>query len=305
MTAGAVERVREFNRGWTEVLGLLDQGLLETEHSLAEARVLFELAQRPSWERLELRQRLGMDASFLTRVLGRLEHKDLVALSASPTDRRALVVALTQAGRAAFDDLDRRSAEQVAEMLVRLTPEQQSTLIEAMTVVSQLLRPPATERGSVIRGLQPGDLGWVVGRHGAAYWDEFGWNLEFEALVARIVADYHSHLAPGRENAWIAEMDGARAGCVFCCQRDADTAQLRILLVERWARGFGVGRRLVDECVSFARAAGYSKMMLWTNDVLVSARRIYEAVGFELVEEEEHHSFGHDLVGQNWEMDLN
>jgi N-acetylglutamate synthase-like GNAT family acetyltransferase len=147
-------------------------------------------------------------------------------------------------------------------------------------------------------------LGWVVGRHGAVYFDEYGWDTDFEALVAQIVTDYRTAFKPERENAWIAEVDGARAGCVFCCERDAETAQLRILLVEPWARGLGLGTRLVNECVAFAKEAGFSKVMLWTNDVLVSARRIYEGVGFELVEEEEHHTFGHDLVGQNWELDL-
>jgi DNA-binding MarR family transcriptional regulator/GNAT superfamily N-acetyltransferase len=300
----SVDRVRDFNRGWTEVLGLLDQGLLKTDHSLAEARVLFELAQRQSWERQELRERLGMDASFLTRVLGRLESQDLVESKPSDVDGRALVVELTGAGRRAFEILDRRSAEQVGELLAPLTSEQRTTVTESMTVISRLVRPSPVESDISLRDLEPGDMGWVIGRHGAIYWDEFGWDSDFEALVAGIVANYHSNLRPGRERAWIAEVDGARAGCVFCCERDIDTAQLRILLVEPWARGLGLGTRLVDECVTFARDAGYAKMMLWTNSVLVAARHIYEAVGFKLVEEEQHHSFGHDLIGQNWELEF-
>ena len=155
-----------------------------------------------------------------------------------------------------------------------------------------------------MRGLDSGDLGWVIQRHGEIYRDEYGWDISFEALVAEIVAAYFANHRPGREQAWIADVDGSRAGCVFCCQRDAETAQLRILLVEPSARGLGIGRRLVDECIDFARGAGYRTIMLWTNDVLVSARRIYEAAGFELVDEEPHHSFGHDLVGQNWELAL-
>lgn len=300
----SVERVREFNRGWTQVLELLDQGLLKTEHSLAEARVLFELAHRESWERMELRDRLGMDASFLSRVVGRLESKGLVVSSRSENDGRARDLALTDAGNSAFEVLNSRSAQQIRDLLTPLTPEQVTTMTEAMTVISYLVGPSREHSEIALRGLQSGDMGWVVARHGAIYHDEYGWNADFEALVAQIVYDYHSGYKPGRENAWIAEVDGARAGCVFCCERDAETAQLRILLVEPWARGLGLGTRLVSECVSFARSAGYSKMMLWTNDVLVSARRIYEALGFELVEEEEHHSFGHDLVGQNWELDL-
>ena len=299
-----VDQVRAFNRGWTELLGLLDEGLLATEHTLAEARVIFELAQRRSWERLELRRRLGMDASFLTRVLSRLEAKGLVESTPSPTDGRALDLALTDAGRAAYAELDARSAAQVAALVSGLSDEQRRTVAEAMTVITSLIRPGTGDRQVALRGLRPGDMGWVVERHGAIYADEYGWDGDFEALVARIVADYHAGLRPGRESAWIAEVDGARAGCVFCCQRDASTAQLRILLVEPWARGLGIGARLVEACTSFASQAGYDTIVLWTNDVLASARRIYEAAGFRLVDEEPHHSFGHDLVGQHWELAL-
>lgn len=302
--AATVEWVRRFSRTWTEVIGLLDQGLLETEHTLTEARVIFELAQRDTWERLELRDRLDIDASFLTRVLGRLEAKGLVASTPSKSDGRALDLELTPSGRIAYQVLDTRSVGQIDGILASLTDEQRASLVESMTTIAALLRPGSDERSVSIRGLRPGDMGWVIARHGAIYFDEYRWDSDFEALVARIVTDYHEDFKEGRENAWIAEVDGARAGCVFCCERDADTAQLRILLVEPWARGLGLGARLVDECVAFARRAGYSKMMLWTNDILVSARRIYEALGFELVAEDHHHSFGHDLVGQNWELDL-
>lgn len=301
-----IERMRSFNRCWTEVLGLLDQGLLSTEHSLAEARVIFELAQRTSWERLALRTRLGMDASFLTRVLARLDAQGLITSTPSPTDGRALDVALTAAGRRAFRTLDGRSRRQLEQLVAGLSAPQRRDLVESMSIVQQLV----TERGEsaaptiAVRNLRPGDLGWVVGRHGAIYADQFGWNSDFEGLVARIVADYHANHQPGFEDAWIAEVDGARAGCVFCCRRDERTAQLRILLVEPWARGLGIGSRLVDTCLAFARDAGYRSLVLWTNDVLVSARRIYEAAGFRLVDEERHHSFGHDLVGQHWQLDL-
>jgi DNA-binding MarR family transcriptional regulator/GNAT superfamily N-acetyltransferase len=271
---------------------------------LTEARVIFELAQRPSWERLELRYRLGMDASFLTRVLSRLEERGLIVVGPSATDGRALDVALTDAGRAAYAVLDARSTEQIEHLLAGLTDDQRHTLQESMAVITKLLRPGSGEGLVTVRGLEAGDMGWVVQRHGAVYADQFGWDSDFEALVARIVADYHDDLRPRREGAWIAEVDGARAGCVFCCQRDDSTAQLRILLVEPWARGAGVGTRLVDECISFAKAAGYARLVLWTNDVLVSARRIYQAAGFRLVDEERHHSFGHDLVGQHWELAL-
>lgn len=300
----AVARVREFNREWTQVLGLLDRGLLETDYTLAESRVIFELAQLESWERLALRERLEMDDSFMTRVLRRLEDVGLVESSPSQKDGRALDLRLTESGRDAFAVLNQRSSRQVAELLEPLTEDQLTTLLESMTIISRLVRTGHQPAEVTLRGLGPGDLGWVVQRHGALYWNEFHWDDSFEALVARIVADYAAEHDPERENAWIAEVDGARAGCIFCCKRDDETAQLRILLVEPWARGQGVGRRLVDECLVFARQAGYSKMVLWTNDVLVSARRIYETVGFELAEEELHHSFGQDLVGQYWELAL-
>ncbi len=299
-----VQRVRAFNRRWTEVLGLLDQGLLRTERSLAEARVLFELAQRPAWERLELRERLGMDASFLTRVLTRLEREGLVTSSPSTLDGRRRRVTLTDAGRRAFAVLDSRSASQIEELLAPLSEGQRRTVVEAMGVVAALISPTEQRRTVTVRGLGPGDMGWVIQRHGEIYADEFGWNEQFEGLVARIVAEFHAGFRPGREQAWIAEVDGARAGCVFCCEQAVQTAQLRILLVEPWARGLGLGTQFVDECVRFARDAGYAKIMLWTNDVLVSARRIYEAAGFVLVDEERHHSFGRELTGQHWELAL-
>lgn len=299
-----IAAVRTFNRRWTEVLGLLDKDLLQSDHSLSESRVLFELAQEHAMDRAELLSRLGVDPSFLTRILRRLESQGLVTSTTSSDDGRALVLALTQEGRRAFSVLDERSTEQVDRLLSPLTTDQVSTVTESMALITHLAAPHSGAGVVSVRGLVPGDLGWVVQRHGALYADEYGWDTDFEALVAKIVSDHRQNFTPGRENAWIAELDGARAGCIFCCQRDPDTAQLRILLVEPWARGHGIGSRLVDECVGFARSAGYSKMMLWTNDVLVSARRIYEAVGFELIEEEHHHSFGHDLVGQNWELQL-
>lgn len=299
-----IDRVRAFNRRWTELLGLLDQGLLQTSHSLTEARVVFELAQQPVTERRALQDRLGIDASFLTRVLTRLEDRGLVTTTQSAFDGRALDLALTQTGQAAFAQLDERSRQQIAALTSQLTSGQNRDLVEAMGVVGLLLRPERADRSISIRGLRPGDLGWVVQRHGAVYFDEFGWNADFEALIATIVADFQMHHKPDRENAWIAEVDGARAGCVFCCERDDTTAQLRILLVESWARGLQIGSRLVDECVTFARSAGYASITLWTNDVLAAARRIYEAAGFRLVDEERHHSFGHDLTGQNWTLEL-
>ena len=306
MNVHDVERIRAFNRRWTEVIGLLDAGLLETAYSLPEARVMFELGRSGDdepCEQIELRRRLRMDPSYLTRVVSRLQRSGLVRTHRSDVDRRHVRLALTPAGRAAFTDLDRRSAAQISALLEPLTDHDRRRVGLAIDTIERILGSDR-RRDVTVRGLDSGDLGWVIQRHGEIYRDEYEWDMTFEALVAEIVANYVSHHRPGREHAWIAEVDGSRAGCVFCCQRDADTAQLRILLVEPSARGLGIGRRLVDECIDFARNAGYRTMMLWTNDVLVSARRIYEAAGFELVDEEPHHSFGHDLVGQNWELAL-
>jgi DNA-binding MarR family transcriptional regulator/GNAT superfamily N-acetyltransferase len=299
----AVTYVRQFNRTWTEVLGLLDRGLLETEFSLVEARVVFELAQADSTDRQDLRDRLGIDNSFLSRVLQRLVERDIVDTRPSDTDGRAVVLSLTDAGRLAADDLGTRSEAQIRSLLDPLSADECDQLVEAMTIAASLARPGRGVRDVTVRALRPGDLGWVIGRHGAVYADEYRWDADFEALVAEIVVDHHRS-ATSRADAWIAEVDGARAGCIFCCERDAETAQLRILLVERWARGLGIGTLLVDRCIEFARANGYRAVTLWTNDVLTSARRIYEAAGFVLVDSEPHHSFGHDLVGQNWELDL-
>ena len=299
-----VERVREFNRSWTELLGLLDRGLLGPEHTLTEARVVFELGRaRRGMERLQLRNRLGMDQSFLGRVLTDLQRRGLVEVTRSETDGRRRSLALTASGRAAYRTLNRRSSDQIRALLAPLSDDQRRTLVESMSVVQSITRPGRDDPAEVaLRGLGPGDLGWVVARHGALYADEYGWDADFEALVARITADFHDQARPNRDAAWIATVDGARAGCVLCVERDATTAQLRLLLVEPWARGLGLGSRLVDECITFARAAGYQSMVLWTNDVLASARRIYEAAGFELTDEEPHRSFGHDLVGQTWTL---
>lgn len=297
--------IRAFNRRWTKVFGLLDRGPLETEHSLPEARVIYELAQRDRWERSDLRNELGIDASFLTRILRGLEQRGLIVTKPSPADGRRKTIALTDTGRAAYVDLDHRSTAQATSLVDGLHPVQHRALVQSMNAIDGLLGS-SRERVVAVRGLLIGDLGWVIQRHGELYADEFGWNEEFEALVATIVADFArtSRDRAARERAWIAEVDGVRAGCVFCCERDEHTAQLRLLLVEPWARRLAIGRTLVDSCVEFARAAGYEGIVLWTNDVLVAARRIYQAAGFELEDEERHHSFGADLVGQHWALSL-
>jgi len=300
-----VADVRRFNRRWTQVLGLLDEGLLATEHPLPEARVLYELAQRPDVERAELRATLAIDDSFLSRLLARLQRKRLITTAASPLDGRRRSIVLTPAGRDAARDLDDRSVAQIESLVAPLDRLGRDALAGAMAEIERLTGGRATAPEVTLRdATRPGDLGWVVQRNAEVYAAEFDWDETYEQLVAQIVADFSRDLVADRERAWVAEVDGHRAGCVFCKQRDADTAQLRLLLVDPWARGLGLGARLVDACLDFARAAGYRRIMLWTNDVLVAARRIYVAADFELVEEEPHHSFGHDLVGQIWARDL-
>jgi DNA-binding MarR family transcriptional regulator/GNAT superfamily N-acetyltransferase len=301
---GTVAAVRAFNRFYTNVIGLLRGKYLDTPYSLTEARLLFELAQREASEVTDLRRVVDIDAGYLSRILGRFEDDALITRQRSPADGRRQVIALAGAGRAAIADLDAGSARQTREMLAHVREDDQRRLLEAMRVITDVLSPSPRPRGYLLRAPRPGDLGWVVQRNGAVYAEEFGWDSSYEALVARIVADYAEHRDPAAEAAWIAEVDGAPAGCVFCVREDATTARLRLLLTEPWARGLGIGSRLVEEVLRFARSAGYSDITLWTNDVLVDARRIYERAGFTLDDETPHRSFGQDLIGQNWSRPL-
>ena len=299
-----VATVREFSRFYTRRLGTLDEGLLETPWTLTEARVVFELAQAATTDMAALRTTLAIDSGYLSRLLAKFDAAGLIKRTASATDARRQSLSLTAAGRKLFRTLDDRSNRQVARLLEPLPGPAREALVGAMRTLMRGLDEQARPAVVELRGLRPGDLGWVVQRHGEIYAREYGWTMAFEALVARIMADYLEQHRPGRENAWVAEVDGQRAGCVLCVRKDDETAQLRVLLVEAWARGHGLGARLVDECVRFARGCGYRKLVLWTNDVLASARKIYQAAGFELVGEERHHSFGKDLVGQYWELRL-
>jgi DNA-binding MarR family transcriptional regulator len=299
-----VAAVRAFNRFYTRVIGVLGSGLLETPYSLTEARVLFELGRREEVELATLRAELGLDAGYATRILDRFESDGLVVRSRSGADARRRVLRLSERGREAYRLLDGRSAAETEELLVPLGAEGRQRLVASMDAVRRLLEHEATERPVVLREPGPGELGWVVQRHGALYAAEYGWDSTFEALVARIVGDFGASNDPRRERAWIADVGGAPAGCVFCVAKDERTAQLRLLLVEPSARGLGLGTRLVDACIAFARAAGYEEIVLWTNDVLVEARRIYERAGFALVGEGPHHSFGQDLVEQTWRRPL-
>ena len=300
-----IAAVRRFTRFYTRQIGVLREGLHASPFSLTQARVLYELANRPAPTAADIARDLGLDAGYLSRILRGFAQRGLLTRTRSQKDGRESHLGLTPAGREAFAPLDRGSHDEVAAMLGPLSEGAQVRLIEAMNAVEQLLgvrsgaAPPY-----VLRPHQIGDMGWVVSRHGALYAQEYDWNIEFEALVAEIVAVFIKNFDPARERCWIAEVDGAPVGSVFLVKQSDDVGKLRLLLVEPQARGMGIGARLVAECIRFARLSGYRTLTLWTNDVLVAARRIYQAAGFRLVKEEKHHSFGHDLVGQNWELDL-
>jgi DNA-binding MarR family transcriptional regulator/GNAT superfamily N-acetyltransferase len=297
--------VRHFNRFWTRQIGVLREGYLESPFSLTEVRVLYELAHREETTASELGEELGLDAGYLSRILRGFEKHGLIHKRPSEADGRRRLVRLTKRGREAFAPLDARSRSEIGAMLCGVSIAGQERLVKAMRAIERLLggRPDPVVP-YVLRPHRPGDMGWVVHRHGVLYAREYGWDEHFEALVAEIVAKFIQQYDPRQERCWIAERDDEIVGCVFRVRESEEIAKLRLLLVEPEARGLGIGSRLVEECIRFARQAGYLKITLWTNDVLNSARRIYEAMGFRLVHEKPHHSFGHDLVGQTWELML-
>ena len=308
-----IETIRQFNRFYTRRIGALHEGLLHTKFTLTESRLLWELAHRDAITATELAQALDLDAGYLSRLLGGFGERGLLKRTRSKDDARHQHLSLTAAGRRAFAPLDTRSKADVSALLATLTEAQQQRLLQSMAGIAQLLGDPA-QRGEpyLLRPHRAGDIGWVVSRHGALYADEFAWDLRFEALVARIAADFIDRFDAKREACWIAERDGGNVGSVFLVQaRDEVTqeaiqgvAQLRMLLVEPAARGLGLGVRLVDECQRFARRAGYRRIVLWTNRNLLAARGIYAKAGYVQTGSEAHHSFGHDLVGETWELTL-
>ncbi len=300
-----IDAVRRFNRFFTRQIGVLREGLLHSPYSLTEARILFEISHRDDLTASDLSRELGLDPGYLSRILARLEQQGLIDKVRSETDGRRRLLSLTPEGKDAFSLLDNRSREEVAEMLGDLSEGDQRRLLEAMqTIESVLSKGFKFSEPFFLRPHEPGDMGWVVHRHGVLYAQEYGWDERFEALVAQIVADFVNNYDPAKERCWIAEMSGEIVGCVFLVKASDTVAKLRLLLVEPEARGLGLGTRLVEECIRFARRSGYQTLTLWTNSVLDAARHIYEEHGFKLVEEEEHHSFGQNLVGQNWELAL-
>ena len=303
-----VAAFRRFNRFYTKHVGALDEGYQHSRFTLTEARVLYELGTRDVATATAIREELSVDPGYLSRILQGFAAKGLVSRKRASKDRRQVVMTLTAKGRRAFLELDSKSNERAREILDTLVPVERKQLLAAITGVERLLSrtTESTPRSVVIRAPRPGDIGWAIFAHGELYAKQFGWNADFEALVAKLFADFANGHDQAAERMWVAEMDGERVGTVFVVRNadDSTVAQLRCLLVDPKARGLGVGTRLVDECVSFARGAGYRAIMLWTNDVLISARRIYESAAFTLDHEYQHHSFGHDLVAQVWRRDL-
>jgi DNA-binding MarR family transcriptional regulator/GNAT superfamily N-acetyltransferase len=288
-----VEAVRAFNRFYTRTMGLTRDGY--ATRPLAEARVIYELGTHSAREVGDLRRDLDIDAGQLSRLLARLEAGGEVERAPSPQDARRRVVRLTERGQATWRDLDAESAAQIGAILDAL-PDAHAA-IAALRSLRQVIEP---EQTLVIRGLEPGDLGWLVERHGVLYAREYGWDESFERLVAQIAATFD----PSTDKAWIAEHGGRRAGAVLCVHEDETTAKLRTLLVEPSARGLGLGTRLVRTVIKHARDRGYYTLTLWTNDVLHAARRIYEREGFTLEREAPHRAFGHDLTEQTWSLNL-
>lgn len=301
-----VAAVRRFNRFYTRLIGVLGDAIADTPYSLAEARVLLELSHRAGGraEVAAIREELGLDAGYLSRIVNRFVRDGLAERLPSPGDGRRVALALTDAGREAFATLDRQAADEVRALLGGLPADRRATLLAALQQVERAFGAGERPRGYLLREPVPGDLGWVVERHGTLYRQEYGWDERFEGFVAGIVAQYLAGHDPGRERAWVAEVDGRRAGFVACTREDDETARLRLLLVEPSARGLGIGSRLVDECLRFAAGAGYRRITLFTCDVLVDARRIYERAGFTLDGEHRARDFGPAVVEQDWSRAL-
>ena len=302
----AIDGVREFNRFYTRHAGLLNRRFLDSPYTLTEVRVLYELAQHtdtPS-SATQIADRLSLDPGYLSRLLKKLEQQRHLERGRAQRDGRQRPLNLTEAGRRVFNGLDQASSEAIGALLEGLRAAERRALLSAMRTIRDLLEPQAAEPAYRLRSLRSGDIGWIVHRQGLLYAEEYGWDVSYEALVAEILASFVKNFDPAGEAAWVAQRRGAVVGSVFLVKESAQRARLRLLYVEPSARGLGIGARLVQECIRCAREKQYRTLTLWTNDVLVAARRIYQTAGFRLVGEEAHHSFGQDLIGQTWELTL-
>ncbi|WP_373423447.1 bifunctional helix-turn-helix transcriptional regulator/GNAT family N-acetyltransferase [Variovorax boronicumulans] len=301
-----VKAIRQFNRFYTRQIGALDP-YLGSAMSLTDVRLLYELAHRETAVASEIGRDLGLDAGYMSRILRRFESEGWLTREPHARDARQSVLRLTEAGHAAFAPLQQKSRDEAAALLAPLAPAQQNQLVRAMSTMQSLLDPaaaPAKPQAAILRDPAPGDIGWVVQQHGEIYAREYGWDSSFEALVAQIAGEFLLKFQPEWERCWIAELNGERMGSIFVVRKSASVAQLRLLILSPAARGLGLGGKLVDECIAFARRKGYKKMTLWTNSDLVAARAIYAKRGFQLVKSEPHESYGKQLVGETWEMKL-
>jgi DNA-binding MarR family transcriptional regulator/GNAT superfamily N-acetyltransferase len=302
---GQVDAVRGFSRFYTRKLGIIEPKLLHSAFTLQEARILYEIAHRPACTATDLARDLGLDAGFLSRTLQTLQRRQIVTRKPSKHDGRVNELSLTAKGRTAQVELERRSREEVGTLLASLDDTERAAIVRAMATIEQTLERPAEKPAAfLLRSHRPGDIGWVISSQAQAYAEEYGWDISYEALVAEICAQFIRNYDAAREHCWIAEANGERLGSVFLVDGGNGIAKLRLLLVEKKARGLGVGRALVEQCIRGAREKGYKEMTLWTQSILVAARGIYQALGFRRVKEEPHHSFGVDLVGETWEMKL-
>jgi len=300
-----IAAVRAFNRFYTRKLGVLDQQLLKSPYSLSEARVLYELAHREDLSAKEIGSELGLDAGYLSRIVQNFDENGLITRKLLPSDRRQYRLSLTAKGRQAFARLERSSQDDVGAMLAALPASGSQKLIDAMAVIERLLGAPDTPPpAAILRGPRPGDMGWVVQSHGALYASEYGFDSSFEGLVAEITAKFLASFDASRERCWIADIDGAQVGSIFLVRHTDDVAKIRLLLVDPAGRGQRLGQRLVAECIAFAKACGYRKITLWTQSILLAARKIYQDAGFVLVASEANRSFGQSLISETWELEL-
>ena len=304
-TDDQIAAVRAFNRFYTRKLGVLDQHLGQSPFSLSEARVLYELAHRDDLAAKEIGNELGLDAGYLSRIVQSFDEKGLITRTPLPADRRQYQLSLTAKGRQTFAKLNLGSQNEVAAMLARLSAGDAARLTQAMATIEAVLEQRRSQPAAfMLRSHRVGDMGWVISKQAAAYAADYNWDISYEALIAEICAQFIKNYDAAREHCWIAEVAGEPVGSIFLVKATNEIAKLRLLQVEKKARGLGVGRALVEQCIQGARERGYSRMTLWTQSILVAARGIYQSAGFKLVKEEKHHSFGADLVGETWEMDL-
>lgn len=299
-----IEAVRHFNRFYTKWIGVVTDRYLNSPFSLTEARVLFELFQYPGITATHLRRELGLDAGYLSRILKSFERQKLVYRDRSVKDGRQIMLSLSEKGEEAFQELNVHSHGEIKVLLDTLSTKSQARLVNAMKQIEDLVIPNSTQTAYLIRYHQPGDIGWVIRQHGKLYHEEYNWDISFESLVAEIAGTFIKNYNPEKERCWIAESDGENIGSVFLVKDTENIAKLRMLIVTPEARGMGVGKRLVEECLRTARQVGYKKIRLWTVDILHAARKIYQDAGFKLIEEIPNHSFGHDLIDQTWELDI-